>query len=215
MRLPLLRIVVALPLCLALAASAQVTVRKTAGDTVGVDLTGLQAAGNAAAAVRRTLELDLNRSGWMAVAAPGAGAVFVRGSISEAGGEVIFLCQVTDATGRTFINGTFRQPAARAIHLAHHVANEIVVQTTGKPGELTLKIKVKKSKSDQIEIADVVTCKMPQLERKVTYVFALENGAVSQSDPRQRALDLAIKVAAEKAAPITVPEQPKTPATQV
>lgn len=89
------------------------------------------------------------------------------------------------------------------------------VQTTGKPGELTLKIKVKKSKSDQIEIADVVTCKMPQPERKVTYVFALENGAVSQSDPRQRALDLAIKVAAEKAAPITVPEQPKAPATQV
>ena len=89
------------------------------------------------------------------------------------------------------------------------------VQSTGKPGELTLKIKVKKSKSDQIEIADVVTCKMPQLERKVTYVFALENGAVSQPDPRQRALDLAIKVAAEKAAPITVPEQPKTPATQV
>ena len=89
------------------------------------------------------------------------------------------------------------------------------VQSTGKLGELTLKIKVKKSKSDQIEIADVVTCKMPQPERKVTYVFALENGAVSQADPRQRALDLAIKVAAEKAAPITVPEQPKTPATQV
>ena len=89
------------------------------------------------------------------------------------------------------------------------------VQTTGKPGELTLKIKVKKSKSDQIEIADAVTCKMPQPERKVTYVFALENGAVSQSDPRQRALDLAIKVAAEKGTAITVPEQPKAPATQV
>ena len=89
------------------------------------------------------------------------------------------------------------------------------VQATGKVGELTLKIKVKKSKSDQIEIADAVTCKMPQPERKVTYVFALENGAVSQSDPRQRALDLAIKVAAEKATPITVPEQPKAPATKI
>ena len=60
------------------------------------------------------------------------------------------------------------------------------VQTTGKPGELTLKIKVKKSKSDQIELSDAVIPKMPQPERKATYVFALENGAVSQADPRQR-----------------------------
>ena len=89
------------------------------------------------------------------------------------------------------------------------------VQATGKAGELTLKIKIKKSKSDQIEISDAVTCKMPQPERKVTYVFALENGAVSRSDPRQRALDLAIKVAAEKGTPITVPEQPKAPATKI
>lgn len=48
------------------------------------------------------------------------------------------------------------------------------VQATGKAGELTLKIKIKKSKSDQIEISDAVICKMPQPERKVTYVFALE-----------------------------------------
>ena len=89
------------------------------------------------------------------------------------------------------------------------------VQATGKVGELTLKIKVKKSKSDQIELSDAVIPKMPQPERKATYVFALENGAVSQADPRQRALDLAIKVAAEKATPITVPEQPKAPATKI
>ena len=89
------------------------------------------------------------------------------------------------------------------------------VQATGKAGELTLKIKIKKSKSDQIELSDAVICKMPQPERKVTYVFALENGAISQADPRQRALDLAIKVASEKGTPITVPEQPKAPATKI
>ena len=89
------------------------------------------------------------------------------------------------------------------------------VQTTGKVGELIIKIKVKKSKAEQIELYDDVICKMPKPERKVTYVFALENGAVTQSDPRQRALDLAIKVAAEKGTPITVPEQEKAPATKI
>jgi len=47
-----------------LSASAQVTVRKTAGDKMGVDLSGIQVSGAAAQAARRTLELDLARSGW-------------------------------------------------------------------------------------------------------------------------------------------------------
>ena len=50
---------------------------------------------------------------------------------------------------------------------------------------------------------------------QVDVVSLGEGFPTPQESTRQRALDLAIKVAAEKAAPITVPEQPKTPATNV
>ena len=114
-------------------ATAQVRVVKTAGDKVGVDLSGIQAGGGGALAVRRTLELDLSRSGWMELAAPGKGSVVVRGTISEAGGQVIFTCQTVDAAGRAYVNGTYAQPAPQAIYLAHQVANDIVQKVTGKP----------------------------------------------------------------------------------
>jgi len=118
---------------LSLSASAQVTVSKRAGDTLGVDVSGIQAAGGAAQAVKRTLELDLARSGWMAIAAPGQGAITVRGTITESGGQVSFACQAVDAAGRTYINATYSQPAAQALYAAHQAANDIVVKTTGKP----------------------------------------------------------------------------------
>lgn len=127
------KLALALGLALALAAAAQVTVRKAAGGKVGVDLSALQSGPGAAQAVRRTLELDLARSGWMELAAPGRGSVTVRGSISEAGGQVLFTCQAFDAAGQAFINGTYSQPAAQAIYLAHQVANDLVVKATGKP----------------------------------------------------------------------------------
>lgn len=114
-------------------ATAQVRVVKTAGAAVGVDLSGVQAIGGTAQAVRRTLENDLNRSGWMKVAAAGQGSVAARGSITEAGGQVSFACQVADAAGQSYINATYQQPAAQAVYLAHQVANDIVVKVTGKP----------------------------------------------------------------------------------
>ncbi len=116
-----------------LATFAQVTIRKAAGDSVGVDLSGVQAAGNAALAVRRTLELDLRRSGWTDVVSGGGASIFVKGSIAESGGQVSFACQVTDAAGRAYVNATYSQPSALAIYVAHQAADDIVVKTTGKP----------------------------------------------------------------------------------
>ncbi len=118
---------------LAGAASAQVKVVKNATDKVGVDLSGIQAGPGAAMAVRKTLETDIARSGWMQVAAPGQGAIAVRGSISESGGQVLFACQVVDAAGQTYVNATYSQPAAQAIYAAHQAANDIVSKVTGKP----------------------------------------------------------------------------------
>ena len=118
----------------ALSASAQVTVRKAAGNKMGVDLAGIQVSGGAAQAARRTLELDVARSGWLEVAAPGAGAVAVRGTLTEAGGQVVFTCQALDAAGQAYINATYTQPANQAVYLAHQVANDLVAKAAGKPG---------------------------------------------------------------------------------
>ena len=118
----------------ALPARAQVRVVKTAGDAMGIDLSGLQVSGGAAAqAVRRTLENNLNRSGWMETVGAGRGAVAARGSIVEAGGQVTFACQVVDAAGKVYVGATYQQPAAQAVHLAHQVAHDVVVKVTGKP----------------------------------------------------------------------------------
>ena len=129
----ILKTTLAVLLMAATAATAQVTVRKAAGEKVGVDLSAVQASGGAALAVRRTLELDLSRSGWMALAAPGQGSVAVRGTVTEAGGQVIFTCQVVDGAGRAYLNGTYAQPIPQAIYLGHQVADDIVQKVTGKP----------------------------------------------------------------------------------
>lgn len=117
----------------ALSVSAQVRVVKAAGAAVGVDVSGVKATGAAAQKVRRTLELDLSRSGWMKIAPPGQGSFVVRGNITEADGKVAFACGVTDAAGRAYLNAAYAQPAAQAVNLAHQAANDVVVKTTGKP----------------------------------------------------------------------------------
>ena len=120
-------------LALAFSASAQVVVSKRTGDTVGVDLSGVTAAPGTAQTVRRTLENNLNRSGWMEVAAPGKGAVTVRGSITESSGQVVFAGSVVDAAGQTYLNATYAQPSPQAVYLAHQIAHDIVTKVTGKP----------------------------------------------------------------------------------
>jgi TolB protein len=118
---------------LACVACGQVKVTKSAGDKVGVDLSGIQVSGGAAIAVRNTLVNNLNRSGWMEVAPPGKGGVKVRGSITEANGMLSFTCIATDASGHTLLNGTYSHPVPRAVYLAHQVADDLVIKSTGKP----------------------------------------------------------------------------------
>ena len=124
----------------ALSASAQVTVRKAAGNKLGVDLSGIQVSGGSAQAARRTLELDVARSGWLEVAVAGGGAVAVRGTLTEAGGQVLFTCQAVDAAGRAYISATYSQPANMAIYLAHQVANDLVTKVAGKPSFFLAKL---------------------------------------------------------------------------
>ena len=133
MHRPALKIIAAVLLWTAFSASAQVVVSKSAADKVGVNLSGVQVSGGAATAAYRTLESNLDRSGWMRVAPANEAAIAVKGTLSEAGGQIAFSCTVMDAAGRTYLSATYSQPLAQAVYLAHQAANDIVVKTTGKP----------------------------------------------------------------------------------
>ena len=114
------------------ASGQQITVSKSGGAKIGVAIQDVKAVGAAAQAVRRTLELNLNRSGWLQVASGPAG-IALAGDIRESNGQVAFTCKATDAAGQTLFHATYSQPTARAIYVAHQVAHDLVGKVTGKP----------------------------------------------------------------------------------
>jgi TolB protein len=123
----------ALALC-AVAALAQVTVSKSGGGDVGVDLSGVSASGGPAAQLAlRTLRSNLDRSGWMKVVPPAQASLFVRGQIQESAGRVQFACTATNALGQVYLNATYAQSVPHAVTVAHQAANDVVVRATGKP----------------------------------------------------------------------------------
>lgn len=130
----LVSIVFALSIALAAAtSSAQVTVAKRTGDAVGVDVSGVSAAGPTAQLVLGTLKNNLARSGWMQIAEPGRAEIFVKGSISESGGMVSFACSAANSAGQVYFSGTYSQSAAQAVYIAHQAAHDVVAKVTGKP----------------------------------------------------------------------------------
>ncbi len=157
----------------ALAAPAQVTVRKTAGDKIGVDLSGVAAGGGAALAARKALEADLARSGWLELAAPGQGSVAVRGSISETGGQIAFACSVTDSAGRSYINATYAQPAAQALYVAHQAAHDIITKVAGKPSFALAKLAMigTRSGAKELYLADSTAQDVRQVTQDRTSIL--------------------------------------------
>lgn len=62
------------------------------------------------------------------------------------------------------------------------------VKDTGKPGSLTLQIKVKpaaKGNAEQVLVSDLVVAKKPAVERPESIFFLDDSGNLSRSDPRQ------------------------------
>ncbi|SAI59044.1 Uncharacterised protein [Bordetella ansorpii] len=65
------------------------------------------------------------------------------------------------------------------------------VESTGKPGTLTVQITVKKlSRSGALELIDKVTAKIPEEQQSTTLLFSTPEGNLISSDGRQGALDL-------------------------
>lgn len=69
--------------------------------------------------------------------------------------------------------------------------NELVqaCSSTGKTGELTLKIKLKPGKGGQIEVFDDIKLNAPKEERGSSIMFATPEGNLQREDPRQMQLE--------------------------
>ncbi len=67
------------------------------------------------------------------------------------------------------------------------------VRKTGKAGAITLKLTVSpasKGDIDQVRISDVLTTKVPELDRASTIFFATVENNLQRTDPRQQELKL-------------------------
>lgn len=67
-------------------------------------------------------------------------------------------------------------------------------QDTNKSGAITLKIQLKPGKGGQIELLDELIVKAPKAERGSTLMFPTPEGFLTRQDPRQKNLDLAMRV---------------------
>lgn len=113
-----------------------VRVTKNYAAKTAIDLSGLSCDATPAAALfRRTLESDINRSGWFVIAPPGGGAFKVQGRCDTSGPNISFRCEVLHAvTLENRLSKAFTATASQARQLAHRAADEIVLALTGFPG---------------------------------------------------------------------------------
>ena len=114
------------------ACHAQVRVTKSTGGKYGVDLSGVRGTESGpGTAFRRTLETDLQRSGWFSIAPAGAGSFVVQGPF---GVPASFGCVVQNAASHeTVMNKTFGG-SGDPRRLAHEVSDAIVLAITGHRG---------------------------------------------------------------------------------
>lgn len=88
--------------------------------------------------------------------------------------------------------GEIRKGAA-ATELAEALADLVrSVRETGRPGELTLKVKLKPASKGDVStllVEDAVTVKRPSPERGATIFYSTQDNGLSRNDPRQPELD--------------------------
>lgn len=83
------------------------------------------------------------------------------------------------------------------------------VETTGKSGELIIKLQVKRlSRSGALEVVDKVTHKVPTESPITTMMYPTPEGNLITEDPRQQKLDL--KIARAMGAADVTPIKPTT-----
>jgi TolB protein len=120
---------------------ADVTVEKTGTGKLGIDLSGLNAAGGNAALFRKVLEGDLNNSGWFTIAEKGRAGILVAGECADSGGDISITYEVKNQAGtKKYLGKTDHEAGANARKLAHKVADDIVFAVKGVKGIASTRI---------------------------------------------------------------------------
>ncbi|MDZ4198617.1 MAG: hypothetical protein U1E27_04935 [Kiritimatiellia bacterium] len=119
---------------LAVSAVAQdVRVSKSGADKTTIDWSGFGAEGAEAALFLKTVQNDLERSGWFELAAPGRAELRVTGNGAVRKGEISVQCRVVAAAGSVLLSRTWRAPEGQARRLAHLVADALT-EAIGQKG---------------------------------------------------------------------------------
>jgi len=131
-----------------------VEVVKSGAVKSGIDLSCLRRSGGEAAKLfGETLEKDLERSGWFAIADQSRGTIVVTGSCEGSGGRLRVRCKVTNkATAREYFSKSFSADGGESRRLAHVVADEIVWAVKQKHGIASSRIVMIRSHSGQKDI---------------------------------------------------------------
>jgi TolB protein len=116
--------------------AAEIEIVKKGGAKSLIDLTEMKASGgNGAEIFCRTLQRDLERSGWFRIAPKGQGTYVVAGVCSDSGGGLSVNCQVTAVANQRRLLSRDKQGEVReSLRLAHELADEIVFAIKGVKG---------------------------------------------------------------------------------
>lgn len=118
-----------------------ITIMKAGAVKSAIDLTSLATGESAGGAeFKKTLESDLERSGWFRMAPRGGGAYTVSGSCRESGGALSASCSVSATGGKILLNRLYTRSANQASALAHQAADDIVMAVKGVKGIASTRI---------------------------------------------------------------------------
>lgn len=119
---------------------ADIAIVKPGGNKAGIDLAGMRADDTVAGLFKKTLERDLEQSGWFALA-PQSGSIRVSGAARDRGGRLAVQCDVRGAKdNRSYLAKAYAEDSGRARRLAHVVADDIVFALKGVRGIASTRI---------------------------------------------------------------------------
>lgn len=98
------------------------------------------------------------------------------------------------------VNGGFT-----AEELTEAVASAVrAVDQTGKPAEITLKLKIRKGPrgTGAVQVSANVGLKLPKEDEQVTLMYGTPEGSLLRDDPRQSKLDLKVAPGSSQAGPL-------------
>ncbi len=119
---------------------ADIRIMKAGSAESSIDLSGLKCPSDEAATIfRKTLENDLNRSGYFRVVA-GKAEFSMIGSV-EVGSKLNVQCDVFNTASReTVFSKSYRENLQNTRNLAHRVVDDLVLKLTGRPGIASTRI---------------------------------------------------------------------------